>query len=276
MSPEQRWDQAGLADDFIFNKVLSDPFICKEVIQRILPDKQIERIEIPNSQHEVNIATDAKGVRFDIYTSDDQGTRYDLEMQVVNHHNINQRARFYQAAMANEAVEKGANYRSADSTYVIFFCMFDPLNLGRQRYTIHRHIDEEAGQIIHDGTVNIYFNVQSLYHEVDAKMQEFLDIIAQRPVEENNDFVVKLKKRIKFVKQNKKWRADYMRLSFNEMDHQWELQQAEQRERESGIKALINSLKNLGISRDKMEQQLILNYKLTAVQANDYLTKFLN
>ena len=63
-----------------------------------------------------------------------------------------------------------------------------------------------------------------------------------------------------------------MRLSFNEMDHQWELQ----RERESGIKALINSLKNLGISRDKMEQQLMLNYNLTAVQANDYLTKFLN
>lgn len=59
-----------------------------------------------------------------------------------------------------------------------------------------------------------------------------------------------------------------MRLSFNEMDHQWELQ----RERESGIKALINSLK----SRDKMEQQLMLNYNLTAVQANDYLTKFLN
>ena len=101
---------------------------------------------------------------------------------------------------------------------MIFFCNFDPFQLGQQRYVLHKHIDEIPEQIIEDGQTDILFNVSSLRHDVDPKMQVFLDMIAQRKVEATDPLVVKLKERIAVVKRNRKWRSEYMRRSVYEMD----------------------------------------------------------
>lgn len=34
----QKWEDAGLSNDFVFSKVMIDPKICQEVIQRVLPE----------------------------------------------------------------------------------------------------------------------------------------------------------------------------------------------------------------------------------------------
>lgn len=57
-------------------------------------------------------------------------------------------------------------------------------------------------------------------HDVDPKMQAFLDMIAQRKVEATDPLVVKLKERIAVVKRNRKWRSEYMRRSVYEMDQE--------------------------------------------------------
>lgn len=118
-----------------------------------------------------------------------------------------------------EAYDKGQPYEQADDSYVIFFCNFDPFQLG-QRYVLHKHIDEIPEQIIEDGQTDILFNVPSLRHDVDPKMQAFLDMIAQREVEATDPLVVKLKERIAVVKRNRKWRSEYMRRSVYEMDQE--------------------------------------------------------
>lgn len=87
----KKWEMAGLADDYIFNKVMLDYDICLEVLRRILPDLHIKKIKLPNNQQEFTVAPDAKAVRFDIYTTDEQGNHYDIEMQVADHHNIAKR-----------------------------------------------------------------------------------------------------------------------------------------------------------------------------------------
>lgn len=112
-----------------------------------------------------------------------------------------------------EAYDKGQPYEQADDSYVIFFCNFDSFQLGQQRYVLHKHIDEIPEQIIEDGQTDILFNVPSLRHDVDPKMQAFLDMIAQREVEATDPLVVKLKERIAVVKRNRKWRSEYMRRS---------------------------------------------------------------
>lgn len=211
---------AGLSDDYIFNKVMLDYDICLEVLRRILPDLHIKKIKLPNNQQEFIVAPDAKAVRFDIYTTDEQGNHYDIEMQVADHHNIAKRIRYYQTASSMEAYDKGQPYEQADDSYVIFFCNFDPFQLGQQRYVLHKHIDEIPEQIIEDGQTDILFNVPSLRHDVDPKMQAFLDMIAQREVEATDPLVVKLKERIAVVKRNRKWRSEYMRRSVYEMDQE--------------------------------------------------------
>ena len=216
----KKWEMAGLADDYIFNKVMLDYDICLEVLRRILPDLHIKKIELPNNQQEFALAPDAKAVRFDIYTTDEAGNHYDVEMQVADHHNIAKRIRYYQTASSMEAYDKGQPYEQADDSYVIFFCNFDPFHLDQQRYVLHKHIDGLPKYIVEDGQTDILFNVPSLKHDVDPKMQAFLDVIAQRKVEETDPLVVKLKKRMTVVKRNRKWRSEYMRRSLYEMDQE--------------------------------------------------------
>lgn len=216
----KKWDDADLTDDYIFNKVMLDKEICLELLRRILPDLNIKDIQYPNNQQELLLAPDAKAVRFDIYTTDERNNHYDIEMQVVNEHNLAKRIRYYQAASTMEAYDKGKTYDFADDSYVIFFCNFDPFNLGFQCYTLHKHIDNAPEHIIKDGQTDILFNIPSTNHDVTPKMQAVLDMIAQRNIEEPDAFVVKLKERMRKVKQNRKWRAEYMRLSMYEMDQQ--------------------------------------------------------
>ncbi|GGI63406.1 Rpn family recombination-promoting nuclease/putative transposase [Limosilactobacillus caviae] len=216
----KKWDDADLTDDYIFNKVMLDKEICLELLRRILPDLNIKDIQYPNNQQELSLAPDAKAVRFDIYTTDERNNHYDIEMQVVNEHNLAKRIRYYQAASTMEAYDKGKTYDFADDSYVIFFCNFDPFNLGFQCYTLHKHIDNAPEHIIRDGQTDILFNIPSTNHDVTPKMQAVLDMIAQRNIEEPDAFVVKLRERMRKVKQNRKWRAEYMRLSMYEMDQQ--------------------------------------------------------
>ena len=216
----QKWDNADLTDDYIFNKVMLDKEIWLELLRRILPDLNIKDIQYPNNQQELSLAPDAKAVRFDIYTTDERNNHYDIEMQVVNEHNLAKRIRYYQAASTMEAYDKGKTYDFADDSYVIFFCNFDPFNLGFQCYTLHKHIDNAPEHIIRDGQTDILFNIPSSNHDVTPKMQAVLDLIAQRNIEEPDAFVVKLRERMRKVKQNRKWRAEYMRLSMYEMDQQ--------------------------------------------------------
>ncbi len=253
------------------------PEICLEVIRRVLPEKKIERIQMLNDQQTFASTYDAKSVRFDIYVQDDRQRRYDIEMQVVNEYNILQRARYYQSMNSIDAYEKGQDYREADDSYIIFFCLFDPLEQGLQKYTMHRHVDERPEIVLHDGSVNIFFDVRSLKQTVSPKMQQFLDVIAHRKIEDTDDFVVKLRQRIQMVKHDKKWRAEYMRLSLYEMDHRHELKEAREEGlnlgKEQGIIGTVQILKAMNLSNDEVIDKIMQQYHLTQEEAREYLAK---
>ncbi|WP_225209611.1 Rpn family recombination-promoting nuclease/putative transposase [Limosilactobacillus avistercoris] len=168
------WQNAGLTNDFIFSKVFLDPQITLELLRRIFPELIIKKVKLLNSQQELKNAPDAKGVRFDIYVEDEQHDRFDIEMQLVNHHNLPQRACFYQANLASSAYEKGTNYSQANDSYVIFFCCFDPFGLGNQQYEVERVIRQYPSYPYRDGEKTVFFNVPSLRHEVGQSSRIFL------------------------------------------------------------------------------------------------------
>ncbi|UNL36642.1 Rpn family recombination-promoting nuclease/putative transposase [Limosilactobacillus reuteri] len=295
---QKKWEAADLTDDYIFNKVMLDYDICLEVLRRILPDLHIKKIDLPNNQQEIALAPDAKAVRFDIYTTDEQGNHYDIEMQVADHHNIAKRIRYYQTASSMEAYDKEQPYEKADDSYVIFFCNFDPFQLGEQRYILHKHIDGVPEYVVKDGQTDILFNVPSLKHDVNSKMQAFLDMIAQRKVEESDPLVVKLRKRMAVVKRNRKWRSEYMRRSVYEMDQEMreqrikedeeqikkdqeqikkekqELKEANQRlvnNRDAVIKSLICTLRNLDLDNHLIKKEIKKNFDLKDEEIDKYL-----
>ena len=61
------WDELGISNDFLFGKIMRNPELCKELLQRILPELEIDRIEYPETQKsikpDVNCQREADTIR---------------------------------------------------------------------------------------------------------------------------------------------------------------------------------------------------------------------
>lgn len=281
----QRWWAATLANDFIFAKVMQDQSIAVEVLRRIFPELKINNVSYANQQQEFDFSPDAKGVRLDYYVEDDQHRKFDIEMQTVNHRNLPHRIRFYQSNLAMNCYEKGQNFSRADDAYVVFFCCFDPFELGQQRYQVQRSIVGQAQHHYSDGETILLFDVTAHQHEVSPALQNLFDVIAGKEIEVNDPFIVKLKQRISLVKHHRKWRFEFMLRSLYEMDIENDIIEAKReglakglakgnkQEQAHGINSLIAALRNFNIPKDDIVKELMIQYHLSHEQAVAYLKK---
>ena len=129
------WEELQISNDFIFGKVMQDPKLCKELLQRILPGLKIDRIEYPETQKAIRPDIDAKSVRLDVYVEDGKGTVYDIEMQVSMSKELPKRTRYYQSLLDMRMIDKGEPYKKLKPSYIIFICPFDQFGMGRHIYT---------------------------------------------------------------------------------------------------------------------------------------------
>ena len=93
---QTKWEELSISNDFLFGKVMQNPKLCKELLQRILPYLNIERIEYPELQKSIHVDMDAHSVRLDVYVKDNRETVYDIEMQVSDTKELPKRSRYYQ------------------------------------------------------------------------------------------------------------------------------------------------------------------------------------
>ena len=97
----EEWTTAGIGNTFLFGKVMtSNPNLLLELLQYSLPEFHIKQIENPEKEADVKLSIDAHGVRLDVITTDDQGRRIDVEMQMRDEKNIPRRMRYYEAPHA--------------------------------------------------------------------------------------------------------------------------------------------------------------------------------
>ena len=62
---QTNWEDLSISNDFLFGKVMQNPELCKELLQRILPDLKIDHIEYPELQKSIQPDMDAHGIRLD-------------------------------------------------------------------------------------------------------------------------------------------------------------------------------------------------------------------
>ncbi|MBQ6806847.1 MAG: PD-(D/E)XK nuclease family transposase [Lachnospiraceae bacterium] len=86
----QEYDDLKFTNDYIFAKVMRNKKLCKQLLEVIL-DIEIERIEYPEEQKVIDIMTDARSVRLDVYVKDNKSTIYNVEMQTTNPRNLPKR-----------------------------------------------------------------------------------------------------------------------------------------------------------------------------------------
>ena len=215
---EQLWEQIGISNDFLFGKVMrSRPGLCRKLLQRILPELDIARIEVIETQKTIDEDRDARSVRLDVYVRDETDRVYSIEMQMADTRELPRRSRYYQGMIDLQLLEKGLTYRYLNDTYIIFICPFDLYETGRHRYTFAGTCAEDPEVTIQDGTVRIFLNAKGTMNDVSSSLKAFLDYVAGTVTED--PFVQELEEAVTEARKNRKWRHEYMTLLMRDQDN---------------------------------------------------------
>ena len=229
----KKFEELEIRDDFMFGVIMRNPKYCKPFLETVLGVK-ISRIEYPKSQETIDLSSDAKSVRLDLYVEDGQGTIYSVEMQTTLDYNIPKRMRYYQGMIDLSILEKGDNYKNLRRSMVIFVCTFDLFGKGRHVYTFENRCVQEPNLLLGDDTVKIILNTKGTMNDVSPEMKRLLDFIDGK--EPEDEYTRDLAEAVKSVRNNEKWRLDYMTL---QMNYQEKYEQgAEQEKRQSALRMI--------------------------------------
>ena len=212
------WKEIGLSNDFFFGKVMRNPDLCKKMLERILPELNIGRIEYPELQKTIKNDIDARGIRLDVYVKDSKEVVYDIEIQQVNTKELPQRSRYYQSMMDLQLIDAGQTYKNLNRSYVIFICLNDIFGLDRHKYTFENLCLEDTSIRLNDKTTKIFLNANGKADDVSSELKAFLDYVAGR---KNNDpYVEELEKALNDARNNREWRYEYMTLLMRDQENQ--------------------------------------------------------
>lgn len=264
------WEELGISNDFIFGKVMQDAELCKGLLQRIFPDIKIDHVEYPILQKTINVDMDAKSVRLDVYVEDGEGVIYDIEMQMSDTKELPKRARYYQAMMDLEMIDKGELYRKLKKSFVIFICPFDLFGEGRHIYTFRNFCEENKKILLGDDTAKIFLNTESRMDDVSMDLRAFLDYVAGKEPEDS--FVQKLENAVNKARKNREWRREYMTLLMRDQENKEEGREEGREEgMEKGIYEVISLCREIGMSDHDILKRLQERFQLSKEKAEEYL-----
>ncbi len=229
--PDEIWESLGISNDFIFGKVMQDPELCLELLRRILPELEIERIEYPEAQKAIKPDIDAKSVRLDVYVRDGKGTVYDIEIQAANTRELPKRTRYYQSMVDMQMIDRGEHYKQLKPCYIIFICLFDMFEQGRHRYTFENMCKEDKRIRLEDGATKIFLNASGDMDDISEELKVFLEYVGGK--EAKDTYIKELDKAVEEVKKNREWRREYMTLLMRDAEN---LEEGMRRGLEKGMK----------------------------------------
>ena len=243
----KRWEDLTITDDFMFCKVMSDPDICKELLEILLHIK-IERLEFQEPQKSFKLTSESRGIRLDVYVKDSNRV-FDIELQTTNERNLELRTRYYQGVMDISELEKGEFYSNMKESYIIFICMFDPFGADMPIYTVKQTFTENEKLIFDDKTHKIFYNVnafEKLSNDVETKA--FLEYLCKH--QSTSKFTDTLERAVYRNRNNQNWRKDYMTLAYN---LSLAAEKAAKKAREEGISIGRNEGISLGAQQKAIE-----------------------
>ena len=240
---EKKWESLTIQNNFVFGKVMeSNPDLCRRLLEKILKVR-IKEISYPEREKTIEMRSDSKGIRIDVYVEDKNKNRsFDIEMQVANNDVLEDRMRYYQDLIDMDKLQKGTKkYRKLGETYIIFICPFDYLKDKRHIYTIKERCEENPTLKWRNKVTKIVLNAMGEKDDVSADVKAFLDYVAGERV--NNKFVKEMDETVRQVKTSEKWRLEYVtyELALQEREEQGE-ERGRKEERLQSIRNLMESM----------------------------------
>ena len=267
---QETWQKLDITNDFLFNKIMENPEICKQLLEAILEVK-IERIEYPQSQKSIRLQAKGKGVRLDVYVADEKHTVYNVEMQAQNTRELPLRSRYYQGIIDMDIISKGDGYDKLHTSYVIFICTFDLFGQGLYKYTFENRCVEDNSVMLGDKTCKIFLNAKGILEGVNEDIRAFLQYVDGR--ESDNALVQAVKNEAKVVKNNENWRSEFMMQHMrDQLKYQEGIEQGIEQGREEGrIVGSIEMARELNVPEDVLVEQLMKKFELSKEKVVEYI-----
>ena len=190
-----------IQDDFMFAKVMTANLELTKKAIEVITGRKVEDIQFHKAQYTTNPYIEAKGTRFDVLLEGDN-VRYDIEMQVRKQNDLTQRNTYYTSMLVVDSLRKGMSYKELPHIFVIFICIFDPFDVGKERYIASERLCSEGKDITDEVNYNggydkIYLNAGSVkptHTEGNKDLTNFLEyirnnVISDELTEEMNNLV---------------------------------------------------------------------------------------
>ena len=188
-----------IRDAFMFAAVMSDPEICRRVLELAL-GIPISEVHI-QTEKTMAYHSEYHGVRLDVYADDAEKRRFNVEMQVTLQKFLPKRSRYYHDQIDMDALLAGDSYENLPDTYVIFICDFDPFGKDKYRY----------------GVRTVYLNAHGRNRDgIPEELLQFLNYVKNtgraEEISTTDPFVRHLQDSIDKIKQNRGMEERYMLL----------------------------------------------------------------
>ena len=124
--------------DTFMNKAFNKP-VAEHILSVIL-ERKLTVLSV-ETQHDVGNLF-GRGCRFDVWAVDDNGVRYNIEVQNANEGADPKRARYNVERADSEVIAKSTDYKNFPELYVIMITKEDVLQKGLPIYHVERYIKE--------------------------------------------------------------------------------------------------------------------------------------
>ena len=208
-------------EQLMFAIVMRDAELCKELVNRIIPDRRVREVrfsenpvmdalarsiadedsEKPGDSRSfgwMSVETEkvvipallSKSVRFDALFEDEDAW-FDIEMQVDWEADMPLRIRYYQASKTITSLETGDEYRNLKPGYVIFICLFDCFGLDEAVYRF-QSLEENLYLPLGDKQFTIILNLKCPEEKVPEKLRSFYQYVNHEDAGED-EFTCRIK-----------------------------------------------------------------------------------
>lgn len=203
---EEKWERATIANNFIFYKVMhQNPELCRELLE-ILLEMKIDRIEL-YQEDEIEVDYGKKAIRMDVYARG-KDKAFNLEIQANDTGEIPERARYYQGLLDVDQLNRGQDYKSLTTSYVIFICIPDIFKKGLGKYTFENLCQENPEIRLNDRAYKYFFVAKNYDKLLNEEQKAFMKCLLTN--ESSNSFSEKIIRKVEDAKHNAQWRKHFM------------------------------------------------------------------
>ena len=122
-------NKLNLTDRFLFEEVMEDPLAHQEALGIIL-GRDVPLLTLNEAEKELRISPEARSVRLDIFSMDEDRAVYNTEMQKQRRADLSRRSRYYQSLVDISLLDPGIDYSQLNESYLIMITPFDLFGWG--------------------------------------------------------------------------------------------------------------------------------------------------